>query len=80
MRAKRYDLCFLWVDSSTSAAIAALAEIRARAATRHLPVVVVGLKPDEDLILRAVKAGASAFLSYPFNASDVEAAIGIARS
>ena len=45
-----------------------LSELRARPATRHLPVIVLTAKGDEDNEVRVFELGADDFLSKPFRA------------
>jgi type II secretory ATPase GspE/PulE/Tfp pilus assembly ATPase PilB-like protein/CheY-like chemotaxis protein len=45
-----------------------LSELRARAATRHVPVIVLTAKGDEDNEVRVFELGADDFLSKPFRA------------
>jgi type II secretory ATPase GspE/PulE/Tfp pilus assembly ATPase PilB-like protein/ActR/RegA family two-component response regulator len=45
-----------------------LAQLRSRADTRHLPVVVLTAKGDEDNEVRVLNAGADDFLTKPFRA------------
>jgi DNA-binding response OmpR family regulator len=45
-----------------------LTELRARDATRHLPVIVLTAKGDEDNEVRVFELGADDFLSKPFRA------------
>jgi CheY-like chemotaxis protein len=47
---------------------AVLSELRARPATRHLPVIILTAKGDEDNEVRVFELGADDFLSKPFRA------------
>ncbi|RIK09362.1 MAG: hypothetical protein DCC49_06595 [Acidobacteria bacterium] len=53
-----------------------LREIRTRPETSKIPVVFVSARNHPDVIMQALEAGATGFISKPFEINDVVAEVG----
>ena len=75
LRKKRFDCTFLGISKEPEG-LEILSSIRGSISSRKLPVILYASNVTKDYIVRAMAAGATTFLAYPFSVEDVESILG----
>lgn len=75
VKRKTFDCCFVFVNPTSSAVIAAVTGLRHGMVYRATPVVLYTQEANRSFVQDVSKSGASFLLAYPFSASGVESAL-----
>ena len=75
LSAQKFDLCVLDLDMPDLGGLEVLEFARAQDRLREVPIIVVTTRGDENSRAKAMAAGATAFMSKPFDPKAILAAI-----
>jgi two-component system, cell cycle response regulator len=72
---EEFDVVLLDIVMPELDGYAVLARLKSDEALRHIPVIVISAVDESDSVVRCIEAGATDYLSKPFNAAVLEARI-----
>lgn len=75
LKQKNFHASFINLDLPKKSGMEILQDVRSSSQLQAHAMIVYSVETTKEKILEAVKAGATAFLTYPWSASDVESVL-----